>query len=362
MIPLHMDLSYEQGFKILKDKIFFFVLAFFMLGVTGCNDSGSDSKTANAVRQYLESQGFAGTVLIKRNGADIFRESLGFGDKAAGIKNDISTRLRIGSLTKAFTALCIVLLHDDGLLDYNEPLSDFMPDYPYSDKITIRYLLSQQSGYDDYIKYVDENEAYTPEQLLDLVRNRPLAFEPGTGFGYSNTNYVMLGCIVEALSGEDYMDYLEENVLIPLGMINTEYGKSTITGPEYAKGYMDPSQDELAPYHDMSIPWTAGALSSNIRDMELWVESFFHLTLIAEQDREDIFRGDYVTDEWKYGFAWYITTLDNKTVYTLIGSINGFTSEILMFPNDESYIVILGNINGLPVEEMGEKLWEIALQ
>lgn len=147
MLPLQMNLSYKQGVKMLKDKIFFFVLAFFLLGVTGCGDSCSDSKTANAVRQYLETQGFAGTVLIKSHGLDMFRESLGYGDKAAGIKNDIITRLRIGSLTKAFTALCIVLLHDDGLLDYDEPLLGFMPDYPYSDKITIRYLLSQQWKY-----------------------------------------------------------------------------------------------------------------------------------------------------------------------------------------------------------------------
>ena len=257
--------------------------------------------------------------------------------------------------------MCIVLLHGDGLLGYDDLLSDYLPDYPHSDKVTIRYLLSQQSGYDDYLKYVDDDISYTPEELLDLVRNLPLDFEPGTGFMYSNTNYVMLGCIVEAITGQDYMDYLKENILIPLGMTNTEYGKSIITGPEYARGYTDASQDELAPYHDMSIPWAAGALSSTITDMELWVDSFFNLSLITEQDREDIFRGDYVTDEWKYGFAWYITTLDNKTTYTHTGSIDGFTSQILMFPNEESFIIILGNIDGLPIAEMGKKLTEIAL-
>ena len=354
-------LSSRLGVKMLKNIIFVFVLTSCLLAIAGCSNSGSNSKPSNVIQNYLESQGFSGVVLIKKNGADVFRESLGYADKNARIKNDISTRLRIGSLTKSFTAMCIVLLHKDGLLGYDDFLSDYMPDFPKSDKVTIRYLLSQQSGYDDYIKYVDEEGSYTPKQLLDLVKNRPLLFDPGAGFGYSNTNYVLLGCIIEAVSGKGYMDYLEENILIPLGMINTEYGKSIITGLEYAKGYADYSQNEPAPYHDMSIPWAAGALSSNITDMEHWVESFFDLTLINEQDREDIFRGDYVADAWKYGFAWYITTTNNKTVYTLIGAIEGFTSQILMFPDDESFIIILGNISGLPIEEMGLELSEIAL-
>ena len=141
------------------------------------------------------------------------------------------------------------------------------------------------------------------------------------------------------------MDFLEENVLIPLGMINTEYGKSTITGREYAKGYMDPSQDEPALYHDMSIPWAAGAPVQQHQGYgALGGVPSFTLLLITEQDREDYLQGRLCgLMKWKYGFACvHHNAGTTKPFITLVGSINGFTSEILMFPNDEAYIVILG--------------------
>ena len=253
------------------NKILSSILAlFFFLGLAACNDSNSSSNNGAAAEEYLEAQNFSGTVLIKENGVDVLRKGFGYSDKANQQQNIVSTHFRIGSLSKAFTALCIVQLQNEDLLGYDDLLSSYMPDYPEGDKITIRHLLSHQSGLDDYLKHVDEEESYTPQELLLLIKDRPLLFEPGNGFFYSNTNYVLLGCIIESISGYDYASYVEIMVAKPLGMFNTEYGSNIITGQKYAKGYVNSSQNELANYHDLSIPYAAGALSSNLDDMEIW--------------------------------------------------------------------------------------------
>ncbi len=320
------------------NKVLVFILAPFLLfSLISCG--GDDTKVVpyTTAEEYIKSQGFLGTVLIKKDGTEVLRKGFGYADKKAQQFNTASTRFRIGSLTKAFTALAIVQLKNADLLKYDDPISNFLPDLARGDEITIRHLLTHRSGLDEYVPFINENQSYTALELISLVKDRPLIFQPDSQFRYTNSNYLLLGYIIEIITGSDYASFIESNITNPLGMFNTEYGNSTIVGSEYAKGYQNTIQSKFAKFHDMSIPYAAGALSSNLNDMEIWANSFYDLTLITEQDKQDIFEGDY-------GFGWGITSMAGNNVYMHTGGIRGFSSVIVLFPDQNGVIILLSNI------------------
>jgi CubicO group peptidase (beta-lactamase class C family) len=149
-----------------------------------------------------------------------------------------------------------------------------------------------------------------------------------------------LGYLIETLSGHGYENYLQINVLSPLGMINTEYGSSIIEGTGYAMGYTNTSQEQKADFHDMSIPYSAGALSSNIGDLEIWAESFAAGTLVSDQENQEIFM------EGDHEFGWFVGEFAGKTAYSYYGGINGFSSFIAIFPEEKGLIIALSNVEG----------------
>lgn len=307
----------------------------------GSNGSNRNDTAYSSAKAYVESEGFIGTILVKKNNSYLLREAYGYADQSTLQPNDIDTRYRIGSLTKAFTALAIVQLKNENVIvSYDGPIANYLPAYPDKDEITIRHVLNHRSGIPEYLASVDPRQSYTPSEQVDLFKNLDLYFGPGQAFNYSNSNYVLLGYLIEVLTGTDYASYLDVNILSVLGMVNTEYGESIIEGAHYAKGYADFSQQQSASYLDMSIPYSAGALSSNINDLEIWAESFLNSSLLSEQDIRDIF------SEGEYGFGWIIKQLDGKLVYTHSGGISGFSSIIAIFPQEEAFIVALSNVEG----------------
>jgi CubicO group peptidase (beta-lactamase class C family) len=332
-----------------------FAAIFLTLALAACGGGGSSSSSPppaesyTTAQAYIESEGFVGSVLVSKSGADVLRDGFGFANKAQQLRNRSDTRYRIGSVSKSFTALAVVQLHSTGLISsYDDPIADYLPDLPRGDEITIRHLLTHRSGIPDFLRQVDQDESYTPAQLVGLFAPRDLEFAPGSDFSYSNSNYVMLGYLIEALTGMSYEQYLQVNVLGPLGMINTEYGASTIAGVDYARGYLRQNQNDTARFVDMSIPYAAGALSSTLGDLEIWARSFMERTLVPANEYDAIFV------EGEYGFAWVQGQVEGKTVYWHDGAINGFSAIVAMFPDDGGLVIALSN-----VQDQGELLQRI---
>lgn len=306
-----------------------------------CGGSNSSPQNYTTAEAYLESEDFIGSILIKKNNTDILRKGFGFADKIQQLQNNIDTRYRIGSLTKAFTALAIVQLKNNNLISsYDDPVSNYIPDYPRGEHISIRDLLTHRSGIPDYLSDVNPNDSYTPSNLVNLFKNEALDFEPGEEFRYSNSNYILLGYLIEVLSGLSYDSYQQTSILAPLGMAYTEYGSSTIDGVEYAKGYQNTLQAQTAGFYDMSIPFAAGALSSNIGDLEIWAQSFSAETLVSSQDNQEIF------SEGGYGFGWIDTKIAGKTAHVHAGGISGFSSFIAILPQEKGLLIALSNVEG----------------
>lgn len=314
--------------------------------ISACGGGGSSSPSSTAptrgyvtAQAYIEDEGFVGSVLVRRGDVDVIRMGFGYANSNQQIRNGIDTRYRIGSVSKTFTALAVSQLRSTGLItSYDDPVISYLPGFPRGDEITIRHLLRHRSGIPDYLGQVDQDVAYTPAELVDLFANRPLQFSPGADFNYSNSNYVLLGVLIEAVSGMSYTEYLALNVFGPLGMINTEYGASTNTGTAYARGYTKLGQGSTARYLDMSIPYAAGALVSTIGDLEIWGRSFLDRSLLDAGDYDEIFTAG------EYGLGWITSEVDNRTVYWHNGAINGFSAIIALLPGQDGLIVVLSNV------------------
>ena len=210
--------------------------------------SGTEPELIAALDQHLDqlvkADEFSGTVLLAKNGKAVFQKAYGLASKEYNVPNRIDTRFNLGSINKIFTQVAIAQLAESGKLTLDDPIIKLLPDYPNrqaAEKITIRQLLDHKSGIGDY---VNEKFSATPKDnfrriadFLPLFAAEPLAFEPGTNNQYSNGGYIVLGAIIEKVSGQDYYTYVREHVFKPAGMENTEYYEADAVVPNVATGY-----------------------------------------------------------------------------------------------------------------------------
>ena len=178
------------------------------------------------IQASVDNKTFMGTVLVVKDGKTIINQGYGSADLEWNIPNTPSAKFRLGSLTKQFTAASILLLEERGKLKIDDPVSKYMPDAPAAwSKITIYNVLTHTSGIPSFTGFPDyattEWKDTTPTELVARFRDKPLDFEPGTKFSYSNSGYVLLGYLIEKISGQTYADFLQQNIFTPLGMSDT---------------------------------------------------------------------------------------------------------------------------------------------
>jgi CubicO group peptidase (beta-lactamase class C family) len=194
--------------------------------------------------ELVKADKFAGTVLIAKNGHPIFRRAYGLASREYGVPNRPDTKFNIGSICKTFTQIAIGQLIDQGRLTLDNTIGTILPDYPNQqarEKVTVRHLLSMASGIGDIhnenFRLIAKDRLRTLADFLPLFASEPLAFEPGTGYLYSNGGYVVLGAIIEKVSGETYYDYVHEHIFKPIGMEHTGYYQADNIVPNRASGY-----------------------------------------------------------------------------------------------------------------------------
>jgi len=335
-----------------KSQLWFALsLSFFVL-LSAC---GSDSKInsevepANTpespeqtVEQFLASQNFSGAVLLVRNGNIVVNQGIGLVDRNGSEVINKNTVFRLASITKQFTATAILLLQQRGQLNVDDTVSAHLADYPNGETITIKNLLQHTSGIPNYTDLPDFDsivtETYSPEQLIAVFKDLPLEFSPGSRFSYSNSGYALLGLIIEAVSGSSYRDFISLEIFAPLQMTRSGYGENTFSTDNIAHGYT-PS-GAASTEIDMSIPYSAGALTSTLNDLYLWDQSFYGDTLLSEESEALM----YTPGLENYAFGWVIDSSERGVVYAHGGSINGFSTLIARLPGEQGLIVVLSNV------------------
>ena len=288
---------------------------------------------------------FNGSALVSRDGDVLFAEGLGMADEANGIPNTPETRFRLGSITKQFTAMAVLMLMSQGLVKTTDPVCDYLDSCPDGwDVVTIEHLVSHTSGIASFTDQpgFDPTRAATPADTVASVADIPLAFEPGASFAYNNTGYVLLGMVIERASGLAYETFLEQHVFEPLGMADSgyEHGDTPGLAVGYAREFNE--ADAL----DMSVPYAAGGLYSTVLDLQRWVDALdAHALVDAGAMQRFVTPLTLIPDGYdnSYAYGVLVGDEDGRRVISHDGGINGFTTYLAWYPDDGLTIALLTN-------------------
>lgn len=339
------------------------VLALASIALSACASGGQDDDGAVASRMdaYLAAshrlERFSGSTLVARGGRIILRQGYGMANYELGVPNTPETKFRLGSITKQFTAMAILQLEAQGRLQVGDPVETVFPGFPNGDRITISHLLTHTSGLPNMTEFPDYAKTMAlPSTALETVgrfKDRPLDFEPGERFSYSNSGYVLLGAVIEKVTGLSYEEYVCENIFRPIGMDDTGYDHVGEVLKNRASGY-EFSDDRLAnaPYIDMSIPHAAGALYSTVDDLFKWDRALSTDKLIPAAARARMF------EPFKegYAFGWSVGSFAGRRNIRHGGGINGFTTDISRFPDDDACVIVLSNFSTGFIPEISDAL------
>ena len=314
------------------------------------------------VQSYVRNKTFMGTVLVARGSDVILSKGYGSASLEWDIPNTPATKFRLGSLTKQFTAASILLLEEGGKLKLDDPLNKYIPDAPAAwDKITIFNLLTHTSGIPNFTslpEYTSLKLQETPvAKTVATVRDKPLDFAPGEKMSYSNSGYLVLGYVIERITGGSYEKFVTDNLFTPLGMKDSGYDSNTAIIPRRAAGYTPSRTGPLnAAFIHMSIPHAAGALYSTTEDLLRWELGLFGGKLISATSLSKMttpFKNDYA-------FGLTVQTVAGRKVIQHGGGIEGFNTLLAYYPDSKVTVAVLANINGDAPTEIATKLGDLA--
>jgi len=316
------------------------------------------SSLASRVATYVGQYGrhwptfrFHGVVLVARGDQVAVHQSFGDADLIEGVPNETTTVFRLGTLSAQFTAAAVMRLVEAGALRLDDPVSRHIANWPGGDSITIEQLLSHRSGIASYTEGLPfELWKRGPRELastLELFRELPLEFEAGTDTAPSNSNYVLLGAILEAASGKPYPQVVREQVLEPLGMSHTYYA-TTDEAQAIGMTYNEGEYLEVVTRVHPSAFGPAGGWLSTSGDLLRWVQGLRHGELLTKRH---VNRMQGRLDEGM-GYAWATTEAAGRTVSSWPGLIDGFNSALLHNPEDDTTILVLSNSEVVPAGQL----------
>lgn len=294
-----------------------------------------------------------GSLLVASHGRTIVSQGYGLANREHVVPNTPETKFRIGSLTKAFTAMAVLQLHEKHKLSVDDPIVKYVPDYPNGERITIYHCLTNTSGIPNYTGLPDYwshtmRLPSTPAQLIDSFRTRRTEFEPGSRFGYSNSGYVLLTAIVETVSGMTYADYIQDRICRPCGMTNTGYYDGVKVLPNLATGYSYDKEPIQAAYADASLSLGAFGMYSTTEDLLLWDRALRSCRLLDKRLTDKM----VTPHRGSYACGWMVTDVCGRTCLHHFGDVSGFICDFLRFADDEATIVFLSNMAVTPVSHL----------
>jgi len=308
-------------------------------------------------------------VIVVKDGKTVFRKAYGLADVAKKQALTPDTALRIGSITKQFTATAILMLMEEGKLRLDDDITRHLPGYPtHGKRITIEHLLTHTSGIPSYTgkpSYMaDMAKDMTVAEMIDTFKNDPLEFAPGAVWRYDNSGYFLLGAIIEKVSGQTYAAFLQQRIFTPLGMTHTAYEGHERRAFPHAQGYSpDATGWRPSPRLSMTQPYAAGALVSSVDDLARWDAAVSSGKLLTPANWQRAFTPYTLDDGTRtgYGYGWEITTLRGVPQVSHGGAITGFRSYALRLPEQHIYVAVLNNADAGVVSPDGPALRAAAI-
>lgn len=330
-----------------------------------------DAKLDAAVEQAMKDLAIPGALVgISVPGTVDYVKAFGSGDQATDTPMSLDDHVRIGSVTKTFTGTAILQLVDQKRVQLTDPVSKYVAGVPSGDKITLQMLGDMRSGLfnysedEEFVKSVlpelskgPTAGAVTAQQLLDISFKHPLNFEPGTKFEYSNTNAVLLGMVVEKVSGQPLADYFQRNIFTPSKLTQTSYPSSGEMPTPYAHGYTTDTSGAVVDASLWNPAWAnaAGAIISTYADMKIWASELGKGSLLApETQKKRLEKVDQAGLASLYRFAIF----ENNGWLGHNGSIPGYTSVVMSIPDQNATLVVFTNTD-IPQEHAAGRLAEV---
>jgi len=344
------------------------VLLIACLLIAGCS-SIPPAQKGQSLTEYLDSVNFSGSILVSRNNEIIHSAGYGFANNELKVPNTPDTQFYIASLTKQFTSLAIMQLQERGLLNINDSIEKYFPEFPNNSKITIRHLLTHSAGLHDFTDNWDEIKQLdlSAQDIVDRFKDKELDFEPGSKVRYSSSGYILAGQIIEKVSGMDYADYVESQIFKPLNMSHSSYGYSNGNSLNKAIGYR-----KSIPQKAVNVPLTyaSGALASSVTDFYIWDQSLYSSSLVNKNSQQEIYPEDRSalglglgTGKFKVvmGLGWGIYETDFGPEYSHTGNVDGFSTVVSRYPNQKAMIVILSNQDRFDVFTLKNRIAKLVL-
>jgi CubicO group peptidase (beta-lactamase class C family) len=314
-------------------------------------DQASDP-VSEFVRGEMQEQHIPGlTLLVSKSGKPLRAEGYGVSNLELNVPAKPESIFQSGSVGKQFTATAVMMLVEDGKVGLEDPLTRYFPDAPTSWKqATVRELLSHTAGFTDYPEGFDEQKNYTEDELLKIVEAIPLAYEPGTGWSYSNLGYLTLGILIHKVTGEFYGDFLERRIFRPLAMTTTRIINEADIVPNRSAGYrLVNGQVKNQEWVSPSLNTTAdGSLYFSILDLAKWDAALYTERLLKKSSLARMWSvaplRNGQPNSGHYGYGWFIAVQDGHRLIEHEGAWQGFETQISRYVDDELTVVVLTNL------------------
>lgn len=293
------------------------------------------------------------TVIVMRDGIPLLRAGYGRANIELGVPMQPDMVFRLGSITKQFTAVAILLLEERGQLSLQDPIERFIADYPtHGHTITVEHLLTHTAGIKSYTAmpefWADNKQDRSVSEHIDAFKDQPIAFAPGERWDYNNSGYFLLGAIIEKVAGRSYEDFLKQNIFDRLGMSHTYYDLHAKIIPGRVAGYTKGAHGlENAPYLSMMRPYAAGSLASCVDDLAKWDAALYTNDLVDQSALKRAWTPFKLTNgnDNRYGYGWSVFDYQGHTGIEHGGGIHGFTTYGLRMPESRVYVAVLMNAN-----------------
>jgi CubicO group peptidase (beta-lactamase class C family) len=317
----------------------------------------SVTETIDELLKAYSAQGaFNGTALVAQKNRVLFQKGYGYRNPKTKTLNDSNSIFQISSLTKQFTAVLILRLQEKKLLSLQDRISKYLPSFPHADQINIENLLTHTSG---IFNYTNDSEMISrgwikpirTDSLVAFFRDKPLDFQPGATYRYSNSGYILLGYIIEKITGKSYFDLMREEIFLPLHMDHTGFDFKTLRDPGKSIGPLGLSGNIA----DSSLLYAAGAMYSCTGDLYKWDRALYTGQLLQDSSLQKAF----TPFKGKYGYGWVIDSTYGNKILMQEGGIFDFVSFMARVPADQTCIILLDNNQSQGLAKIGEDIYAV---
>lgn len=336
-----------KTYKFLKPTILSILCAFFF---TTNQAQSLESKIDNVLSNQFKSNETGVSALVAKDGKVIYRKAFGKSNLELDVNMTSENVFEVGSITKQFTSIAILMLLEEGKLSLEDDITKFIPDYPTNGKkITVHHLLTHTSGIKSYTSMQSFGKVMTidesPLKFIDFFKNEPKDFDPGEKYLYNNSGYFILGYIVEKVSGMSYPKFIQERIFNKINMNSSYYGSHSKLIKNRASGYQKRGEFSNAQYISLTLPYAAGSIMSTVDDMLKWQTAITKNVFVKQETIAKAFTNYTLNNGGKinYGYGWSLNEINDVPTIEHGGAIPGYLSMGVFVPSKNVYVILFSN-------------------